>query len=372
MQKKTIRVIAFLSVAFLVACGDDNTSNGTTNANSSNDDSYASIDDLPNCTAKREGVSAFVEEDDATYVCNDGDWVKVGAAYESIDDFPNCTEKRKDESVLEQKTGKAYTCNGKSWEENGVVAKPVESSSSEQKSSGKETKTEEKSSSSAAEDSVLVDSRDGQTYRIVTIGTQTWMAENLNYAYLQPTLTLDSSSFCYNDSVSYCEKTGRLYLWSAAMDSAAEFSDAGKNCGYGIECDAKIPVRGVCPEGWHLPSRAEFLVLIALVGGKESAGLMLKSTNGWSNDGNVDFYGFSALPSGGYDGEFGRFYGYAGYIVADGLNEENSFWSSTVSSQYPGRVNAAACAMRMYESAANIDETGCSKQYAYSVRCLKD
>ena len=135
MQRKTIRAIAFLSVVFLVACGDDNASNGKNDTNSSSDESYASIDDLPNCTAKREGVSAFVEEDDATYICNDDDWVKVGTIYESVDDFPNCTEKRKDESVLEQSTGKTYICNGKSWEEDGVVAKPVESSSNEKTTS---------------------------------------------------------------------------------------------------------------------------------------------------------------------------------------------------------------------------------------------
>ena len=55
------------------------------------------------------------------------------------------------------------------------------------------------------------DSRDGQVYRTVQIGTQIWMAENLNYAYLQKTTTEDSSSFCYNDSTEYCEKYGRLY-----------------------------------------------------------------------------------------------------------------------------------------------------------------
>ncbi len=57
------------------------------------------------------------------------------------------------------------------------------------------------------------------------------MAENLNYAYLQPTSTKDSSSECYNNSPDSCAKYGRLYLWSAAMDSAAIFSKDGKDCG---------------------------------------------------------------------------------------------------------------------------------------------
>ena len=78
----------------------------------------------------------------------------------------------------------------------------------------------------------LTDKRDGKVYKTVKIGFNWWMAENLNYAYLQPTGGLDSSSFCYKDSAEYCEKYGRLYLWSAAMDS-------------------------VCPEGWHIPSLEE-------------------------------------------------------------------------------------------------------------------
>ena len=65
----------------------------------------------------------------------------------------------------------------------------------------------------------LKDDRDGQTYRTVKIGDQWWMAENLNYAYLQPTETLDSSSFCYDNDPENCKQYGRLYLFSAAMDS---------------------------------------------------------------------------------------------------------------------------------------------------------
>ena len=69
----------------------------------------------------------------------------------------------------------------------------------------------------------LTDDRDGQTYKTVKIGEQWWMAENLNYRYIQQTYNggeKDSSSYCYNDDPANCEKYGRLYLWSAAMDSA--------------------------------------------------------------------------------------------------------------------------------------------------------
>ena len=112
------------------------------------------------------------------------------------------------------------------------------------------------------------------------------MAENLNYAYLQPTAELDSSSWCQNDDPENCEKDGRLYIWSAAMDSAALFSEDGKDCGYGVRCDYPEPdtanffwywvVRGVCPEGWHLPNDDEWSDFVsAALGGYRSA--LLKS-----------------------------------------------------------------------------------------------
>jgi hypothetical protein len=104
----------------------------------------------------------------------------------------------------------------------------------------------------------LTDERDGQVYKTVKIGDQWWMAENLKFRYMQKTKNLDSSSFCFNDSLEYCEKYGRLYLWSAAMDSASLYSQQGKGCGYALLCSRAPPVRGVCPEGWHIPHYDEW------------------------------------------------------------------------------------------------------------------
>ncbi len=113
----------------------------------------------------------------------------------------------------------------------------------------------------------LIDKRDGQTYKTIKIGEQTWMAENLNYAYLQPTSTKDSSSECYNNEPDSCAKYGRLYLWSAAMDSAAIFSKDGKDCGdwkyqnvyENPSCNTQPHkgVQGVCPESWHIPTKSD-------------------------------------------------------------------------------------------------------------------
>ena len=189
-------------------------------------------------------------------------------------------------------------------------------SSSSEESAGSgfppcKTKTEDN-----CEYGLLVDDRDGHVYKTVVIGDQTWMAENLNYRYiLHPDDAEecdeedeeecdeveygDSSSFCYNNELANCVKYGRLYIWSAAMDSAGIIpGNTATLCGYGYLCYATGKVRGVCPEGWHLPDTTEWQTLFTTVG-VEKAATMLKSTEGWYGKNNgMDNFGFSALPAG--------------------------------------------------------------------------
>lgn len=129
----------------------------------------------------------------------------------------------------------------------------------------------------------LRDSRDGKTYRTVTIGTRTWMAENLNFA--DPTgrwfVGIDSSEpgpagrFPYlDDSSTAGSKYGRYYPWTAAM-SLHDSCDT-------LPCLA--PARGICPSGWHVPSNEEWDALHP--GGHKSAtdsifGTRLKAVRGW-------------------------------------------------------------------------------------------
>ena len=123
----------------------------------------------------------------------------------------------------------------------------------------------------------LHDKRDGKTYKTVKIGTQIWMAENLNYDA--------ENSKCYENKPENCEKYGRLYDWETAMKA--------------------------CPYGWHLSSDKEWQVLVNFAGGKEVAGKKLKAKSGWNSykgkSGNgTDGLGFSALPGGnGYSGYYG-------------------------------------------------------------------
>ena len=199
------------------------------------------------------------------------------------------------------------------------------------------------------------DTRDGKAYKYVTIGTQTWMAENLNYAYLLPTETLDSSSWCYdNDSVN-CTKYGRLYTWSAAMDSAAVFSANAKGCGNGLECSIKTPARGFCPAGWHVPDTTEWWTLYSAVG-KSAYALQAKGFEEWPDA--TDEFGFSALPAGFFSkGDF--------FTVRRDVFPAVCFWSAIESS-----------ARRAHNWGLSLDVMGLDmcdfKDDGFTVRCVKD
>ena len=194
----------------------------------------------------------------------------------------------------------------------------------------------------------MTDSRDGQSYKTVTIGSQTWMAQNLNY--------VTENSYCKEDNTTNCTKYGRLYTWAAAMDSAGMWSVNGKGCGYKTTCSPTYPVRGVCPTGWHLPTEAEFKTLFSAVGGPSVAGKKLKSRNGWNNNGNgTDDYSFSALPVGNWS-----------YQGGGDVGHRTSFWSSIDFGEY-----AAVLMELAYDNDSAFLPVDVSS-LGYSVRCVKD
>lgn len=165
----------------------------------------------------------------------------------------------------------------------------------------------------------MTDVRDGQVYKTVKIGVQTWMAENLNYDYNVGS----AKSFCYDNKSKNCDKYGRLYLWPAAMDSAGLFSKTGLGCGakkvsddrYEPSCEVDGFVQGVCPDGWHLPSVEEYAYLMYSVAQyydkDHFAGRVLEAKKGWPSHykQGTDNLGFTALP--------------AGQVKSDGLSRES-------------------------------------------------
>ena len=172
----------------------------------------------------------------------------------------------------------------------------------------------------------VVDERDGQIYKTVKIGNQTWMAENLRYE--------TSKSYCYKDDPVNCDRYGQFYKWADALE--------------------------VCIPGWHLPSKSDFEDLIAAVGGAENAGKYLKSVDVWNVGGNgilgTDASGFSALP--------------AGYRHFEGKYESAGggayFWSTT---EYDSD-NVYDLNLYYNSNASNLHFN--KKENAFSVRCLLD
>jgi len=194
-----------------------------------------------------------------------------------------------------------------------------------------------------------VTDNDGKTYKTVVIGTQTWMAQNLNYAV--------SGSKCGNGSslsdsnTESCDTYGRLYNWATAMNLASTCNSSS--------CSVQAKHRGVCPPDWHIPSDTDWDALMTAVGGSDTAGTQLKAKSGWNSYTgieNLDTYGFSALPGGsvGSDGSFSS--------VGDG----GLWWSAT------GGSASFAYSRIMYYNYANVRRFEFNKTYLFSVRCLQD
>jgi uncharacterized protein (TIGR02145 family) len=189
-------------------------------------------------------------------------------------------------------------------------------------------------------------SYEGQTYKTVVIGTQTWMAENLNYKV--------DSSWWYANSADSGARYGRLYTWASAM----KLPDS---CNI-VSCASQVQSKhqGECPSGWHIPSDAEWSTLATYLGGAAAAGSKLKSTSGWSYDGvtgnGTDSYGFRALPAGNRL-DHGSFYNVGRYA---------RFWSSSE------LVANDAWYRYLYMGDDGLYRNHYFKKYGYSVRCLKD
>jgi len=191
------------------------------------------------------------------------------------------------------------------------------------------------------------DSRDSKAYKWVTIGTQTWMAENLNYNV--------SGSECYNNSTANCTKYGKLYDWATAMGISSSYNSNSYNP------SASTKYRGVCPSGWHIPNDSEWDELLTVVGDPSTAGTKLKATSGWNDSGNgTDNYGFSALPGG---------YFAANNAAFNGIGQQGRWWSAE--EHYLSSYGFANYWSMGYDR-ANVRNDYYGKTHLYSVRCIKD
>lgn len=183
------------------------------------------------------------------------------------------------------------------------------------------------------EDEGIVQDIDGNTYKTVNIGTQTWMAENLKVTHNRNGAAI--TSYCYSDSQDDCALFGRLYTWEISLE--------------------------VCPDGWHLPSDEEWRQLETELGlsYKESILVGWRGTDHGAKLKEGGSSGFDALLAGYKDGLVfwdGRYFD-KGYFGA--------FWSRS-------QIDSLrAMAFFVYVNSDRVMRSDYDKTAAFSVRCVK-
>lgn len=216
----------------------------------------------------------------------------------------------------------------------------------------------------------FTDTRDGQKYKAIKVGDLTWMAQNLNFEY-KDVNGKTIQNYCYKNELDSCEIYGRLYYWSAAMDSLGLYSEKTKGCGYEVKCNPEEPVRGICPENWRLPTEGEWHDLISIQNAPYSliSDVIQYDYPNWEKATNTT--GFSVLPAGlipnGNEGDQAQMVGEKGY-----------FWSSTeYESSQPiyqlYRAHMVIFGSNNYQGyvSNSTEEAFYEKNFALSIRCVK-
>jgi len=205
---------------------------------------------------------------------------------------------------------------------------------------------------------LLLDTRDNQTYTTVQIGTQCWMAENLNIGNMIQSSGNQANNgtiekYCYGNDVDNCNVFGGLYQWNEMMQYVTTPG-----------------VKGICADGWHLPTDEEWCTLEVFVDptiicdntqwrGVDGGGKLKEAgTAHWDppNTAATNSSGFTALPAG---------WKMWSTSVCHYLTERGYFWSSTLYSTLPWLRQLQYDQSGVFRMVHMIDNS-------LSVRCLKD
>jgi uncharacterized protein (TIGR02145 family)/uncharacterized repeat protein (TIGR02543 family) len=203
---------------------------------------------------------------------------------------------------------------------------------------------------------IMVDSRDGKCYSTVTIGDQTWMAENLRYEGNIPLSSTTSSSNAYryypNGQEFNLSTYGYLYNETARMNGESGSSSNPSD------------VQGICPNGWHLPSDAEWNQLIETLDNSDVAPklagnitLWIKGEGTLVNSPVFGTSGFNALP--------------AGTAVPTSGNNPNVKYSSMGQYALFGSATSGRY-VYMFNDGSGLTISDCPNQSGISVRCLRN
>ena len=198
-------------------------------------------------------------------------------------------------------------------------------------------------------DTTVVIDYDGNTYKTVKIGNQTWMAENLRSTHYSDGISIPY--FDYNNDSANAKVYGKLYSWQTAMKDT---HNSSTNLAY---------VQGIAPTGWHLPTKEEWEELFSSNGGANVAGGNLKEigTSHWNspNTGATNSSGFTAV-AGGFRGSDGIYYD---------LGKHGSYWGTAQNTQEPYCVYMYNTSANVISEVSPIDKTS---GISFAVRCIKN
>ena len=268
------------------------------------------------CSATREGeVIAVSNENSAKfgttfrYICKKGSWREALDIEKDTYGVP-CTPEHQSEYMQGLVTqSNWYWCSEGAWGMNWTWGVPKENYLNPK-----------------INYETIIDERDQKVYRIVKIGSQVWMAENLNYSDSVKTPSLEGNTLCYDSIAANCDLTGRLYNGNVANE--------------------------VCPNGWHLPDTTEWNVLFDAIGGKATAGRVLKSIGDWGSMNRISYNGIDSV----------------GFAV---LRYGATFGSAT---KYTGEDESLLGGTHyiVFSSTDKVSLNVASKQRLFSVRCVQD
>lgn len=197
---------------------------------------------------------------------------------------------------------------------------------------------------------------DGNVYKTITIGTQTWMAENLKTTKFNDGTEIPLATISGNEWADHtvAALTSPLYCW--LYDSAVIYKNR-----YGAFYNGySINAGDLCPTGWHIPSDTEWTILTTYLGGENVAGGKLKEegTTHWNspNNGATNETGFTARGGGSISDNGSNWdIGYNGYWWSSTINDETYLWTRLINNNVP-----------------NIYRRYADKHIGYPVRCIKD
>ena len=289
------------------------------------------------CTVEKEETIESVL--DSFFICRNKEWKYMTMTdYNAMQQFGACSQDRQNE------INDAFVCDSLAWRELTDFEKELGLCTGEnegkKKSLGKtylcfNGKWYDRMSFDIPKDfffnedvtyGTLLDERDGQSYRTVTIAGHEWMAENLNYP-------------ATNDVF------GKTYSWVGAMDVV--------NCGSRV-CEINEPHRGVCPNGWHIPSGDEWTALFTNIGENNHS---MMSTFGWMVE-TTDDYGLSIIPEPLF------------WDADNALPTQSFHWSSTQYNEKEAMQWYVGDGVNNGKDKADLGHN--PKEYNFYVRCVKD